>query len=589
MAMASRDGKRRDARGVDPPGGLAPASDLVGYEVAVVALVALAVYASTRSAVPALTHDALAYLLGIERGGAHLYHPHHLAYGPVAAVWLDALVGLDLAGDSLDEHLSAVALFNSVAGACAASLVYALLRNRAGLPRRPAAAGTLGAGLSFGLWFYSGNVEVYVLPMVFLLAALYVVTAPELTGRHILAVGVLHGLAVLGHQVHVLFVAVVVVALAGRGMATRRHLLGYIGATAAVVATAYGLVLGLVVRPRSAGSAMDWFTSYAQADAYWYRPGPSTVPAAAFGLGRSVLGGHFLFRIDAVADRVTDAFPGKSLSDEAFLVRGLGYPLSVGLSGVAGVAAALLGIVLVRGLRDRRRLPLAAGRLVAPLVAWLAAYAAFFLVWEPWNAEFWIPQATALWLLLAVLCAAPASTGGPAPSRHMGRAPARTGTLLLAAAGLVAVVNLVGSILPATDEANDVYARQYGALAQVIGRGDAVVVDRPHLGVGYTRRFTEATPIPASPFATAVDPDRPAHGFSPRRVVARTDRTLAAGHVVAIAPELLAAPATDEAAETGEALERRYGSSWRPVETASGVDWLVVDGQAAAAQRTRGG
>lgn len=71
--------------------------------------------------------------------------------------------------------------------------------------------------------------------------------------------------------------------------------------------------------------------------------------------------------------------------------------------------------------------------------------------------------------------------------------------------------------------------------------------------------------------------------------MARTDRTLAAGHVVAIAPELLAAPATDEAAETGEALERRYGSSWRPVETASGVDWLVVDGQAAAAQRTRGG
>jgi hypothetical protein len=324
-----------------------------------------------------------------------------------------------------------------------------------------------------------------------------------------------------------------------------------------------------VVRPRSPILAVEWFTAYARERGYWYRPGPTTVPAAAFGLGRALIGGDFLFRLDPVADRVAEAFPGKSLSDEAFLVRRLATPVVVGLAVLAVVAAALLGIVLVCGLRERRALSPPARRLVAPLAVWLAVYGAFFLVWEPWNLEFWIPQATALWLLLAVLCA-PRSA-----SRH--QTPAGASVALVTAAVLVAAVNLVGSILPATDEANDVYARRYGDLGEVVGAGDAVVVDRPHLGVGYARRFTAATPIPASAFSTSVDPDGPSHDFSPTQPLEAVERILDRGHDVAVPPELLDRPATSDAARTGEALRQRYGARLRPVVTSSGTRLLVIE------------
>jgi hypothetical protein len=536
-------------------------------EVAAVWVVGVAVYASTRSSVPALTHDSLNYLLAIEQGGAALYHPHHLAYNAVSAMWLDALDGLGIAGD----HLRAVALLDSLLGASSAALVYALLRIRARLPGWLAVAGTAGAGLSFGVWFYSGTIEAYILPLVCLLASLYVLVAPQLSGWHLVAVGAFGGLAVLGHQVHVLFAAVVLVTLVRRGMATRAYLVRYLGALAGVVVTAYGLVLGLVVRPDSPQAAADWFTSYAQDSANWYPPDLATLPAAAFGLGRSLVGGHFMFRIDAVTDRISEAFPDKSLGDETFLVRGLSTAEVAGLVALAAAVAILLGWVAVQGMRRRHELPPAAARFVTPLVTWLAVYSAFFLFWEPWNVEFWIPQATALWLLLAVLSApAPAAAG----ERPDGRRPA---TVLLVAAGLVAVTNLVGSILPASDEGNDVYARQYGDLGEVVGSGDAVVVDRPHLGVGYTHRFTEATAIPASGFAITVDPDHPSLGFSADQALDEVDRVLASGHVVALSPDLVERPASADAADTGTALCRAYSGRWRPTETTSGVTWLVID------------
>ncbi|HEX8803718.1 MAG TPA: hypothetical protein VF743_05980, partial [Acidimicrobiales bacterium] len=529
-------------------------------------LVAVAVYARTRSSVPALTHDALDNLLAIEGGGAALYHPHHLAFGAVSWVWLRLLRAAGVDGDPLLD----VALLNSVLGGVCVALAHVLLRVRAALPAPLALAGAAGAGLSFGVWFYSGNVEVYVLPLALLLAALLAATAPRPTAWTATAAGALHGLAVLGHQVHVLFAAVLLVALVRRG-ADRGQLARYLGTAAAVVVAGYGLVLGLVVRPSSPGAAVDWATSYAQERSYWYPPGRSTLPDAAIGFGRAVIGGHFAFRLDNVREQVVGRFPGKSLADEAFLVRRLDAAGTVVLLAAALVAAALLVGVLVTGARRLRTLPAPARGLVPPLVTLLGVYGLVFLFWEPWNPEFWIPQATALWLLAATL-SAPRVRAGPG-----GRRLDRPAAALAASAVLVGVVNLAGSIVPATDPGNDVYAVRYGALAPLVGPGDLVVVDRPHLGVGYATRLTDATPVPATTFSTSVDPDRPAPADLPDDVLARVDRALADGHRVAVDPELVTRPSNPEAARTGRELRVAHGDRWRAVRADNGVRWLVID------------
>src|SRR5262245_56316006 len=204
-------------------------------------------YALTLSSVPALTHDSLNYLDNIRTGGMALYHPHHLAYNAVARVWLNLLGALGLGGDALHR----VELLNSLFGGVAAALVWTLLRHQAKAGPRAALAATAGAAFSFGVWFYSVSVEVYILPLVLLLATLLVLTGPRLTRPTMAAAGVLNGLAVVAHQINVLFaVVVVVVAVHGVDRRTARaRLAAYGTAAAGVVAAAYGAVLGLVVRP----------------------------------------------------------------------------------------------------------------------------------------------------------------------------------------------------------------------------------------------------------------------------------------------------------------------------------------------------
>ena len=142
---------------------------------------------------------------------------------------------------------------------------------------------------------------------------------------------------------------------------------------------------------------------------------------------------------------------------------------------------------------------------------------------------------------------------------------------------LVAVTNFAGSILPAVDSANDIYAYRFRALGRVVGAGDAVVVDRPYLSTGYNTRNTGAGAIPAEPYSETVGPIDPADSFSPEAVVLQVQTVLDGGHRVAVEPELVDNPASDEAEQAGDLLEQVYGDRWYRVEPAPGVEWLVID------------
>ena len=520
------------------------------------------VYALTLSHVPALTPDGPTYLLAIDARGGALFHPHHLAYNAVARVWLDLLGALGLGGDPLPR----VELLDALLGGCVAALVWTLLRRRAGLGRGVAAAATAGAAFSCGVWLYSVAVEVYLLPLALLLATLLVLTTPRPSLATMAGVGLLNGLAVLAGQANLLF-AVVVVVVVVRG-ATRRTALArlavYGAAAAPVTAGGYGAVLAFAVRVDPA----DWLTRYAQNGGYWHLR-PDAPAYAALGAGRALIGGAFAFRLAAVRDRVSSRFAGRSLDDEAFLVRHLPPALDAVLGVVAVAGLVLLVATLAGAVRRRRELRPEARRLAVPLVAWLVAYSLFFLVWNPENLEFWIPQVTIVWMLAAL----GAATAVPAPPR-VARRRVRA---LAGAAAAVAVVNGLGTILPATQASDDLYAVRYRALAHLVGPGDLVVVDRPYLGVWYTRRFTGATPIPARPYSEQVPAHEP-RPAPPARIADRADRALAEGHTVALDANALEAASHPLAFGVAWELAGRFGPRWHEVPAPEGLPgWFVIE------------
>ena len=572
MLVGADDTTATDAPGRALPADVdhgAPRTNLPRREAVVVGGVAAVVYLLTRSAVPALTHDSLTYLQAIEHGGEGLFHPHHLAYNALSRVWLDLWTALGLGNDSL----RVVESLNALLGAASAVLVWLTLRTRAGLARGPAAIGTGGAGLSYGFWYYSVSLEVYLLGLVLLLAAFLVLTSPRRTPGVIVAVGVLNGLAVLGHQANVLFGIVVVIELARRvDRATAARRIALYGATAAgVVVAAYGAVLALVVRPASVDQASNWFTRYAQAEGYWHLE-PGALVESTAGLGRALVGGQFAYRLDGFRERATAMFPGKSLVDEMFLVRDLPPAVASALVVLAVLGGVLLAATVAVGLWRRRNVSEPGRSLLHPLLVWFVVYSAFFVVWEPLNPEFHIPQVTVLWMVAAVLITATPKTAG----EQSGPGARRAAAGLLVATACVAVANAVGTVLPATDARNDVYAARYTALSDVVTAGDLVLVDHPHLGVGYTARHTDAEAVVVTDYVATVALERPPMP-SAAQVAAQVERAVAGGHRVVVDAHLVIDPSNEAARLVGAELLVRFGGVWRELHVTGSRGWYVID------------
>lgn len=477
----------------------------------VVAAVATVLYAVSSTPNLALAHDAAGYLLTIERGSlATQFHPHHLLYAPTAAAWLGLLRRLTGAVSGA----IGVALLNALAGGACVGLVARILAG-SGVGPRMAAAAAAAAGSSFGLWFYSASVEVYVIPLAFLLGALLLAIGRPSPARAAW-IGLLHGLAMVFHQIHVLFGVVILATLATWPRDQWRSMLGvYIGAGTAVVVVAYGWAL-TVIQPASMAEAWRWFTMYAQDGGYIHGLSMGTLAKAVVGAARSIVGGHFAFGLGPVQALLSGAFPDKILIDETFLVRRLPPLLLGGLIGASALAVACFGWLALHAKRQR-----APGTVLRrALVAWITVYSIFFLFWDPFNLEFWIPQATALWMLVGLEL----------------RATGRRATAVLAgAAALLLAVNGIGTIGPARDSANDAFAQRLRPLDYSFSTGGLLVLSRDHILGPYA-----ALSLGAETMGLAEATSTHGARYAADSAWARILRATAAGACVAVDEEALA-------------------------------------------------
>jgi hypothetical protein len=214
------------------------------------------------------------------------------------------------------------------------------------------------------------------------------------------------------------------------------------------IAIVGGTYLAIAVATGHAGSTTGfwtWLLGYGTQAKYWSPLGPKAVLLAGVGLGRAVIGGHFVFAIPALQERMEILFPGNSLDDEAYLVRGYAGGAAetlLGLSVLWIIAAAACLALAVAGaahlVRHSRWAPL------LPLLAWLVPYALFFTAWDATNVDFWVPQVLLGWMLLAIGLVA-------------GYAARQAASVLAALATGLLVLNGLGSIVPARDPRNDYY------------------------------------------------------------------------------------------------------------------------------------
>ena len=312
------------------------------------------------------TFDALSYILDVDRKPwRELFHPHHLAYGPLGALirGLAAAVGW---GGSAEKLLQ---LANATAGALGVALFGGVVARAAGRIWA-GATGALLLGASYAYWYYAIEVEVYTLAALCLIVALglMLALARAPSARLAAALGVAQGCAVLFHQTNVLLCVPALVALlvgtvdGGRwtvdgGRRLVAHLVAYGMPLALIVGGAY-LGVGVGVSGfRSWEGLYAWMVGYTTTG-YW--------------------GG---------------AVDGSKL---ALLAKGLAQ-------SIAQPGGALMGLVLLATLLLNLCGLRAAPRGTVPMaVAWLAVYGTFFLWWEPDNVEFWIASLPPFYLLVVL-------------------------------------------------------------------------------------------------------------------------------------------------------------------------------------------
>jgi hypothetical protein len=189
-------------------------------------LFALLVVAGLYLATLAVNHgeaeDSTWYADAITRGApAYQFHPNHLLYNFANRVFFR---GWQLLGYGGAAELPAK-LLNVAAALAVLALVDSIARRACVSPRLRAVT-LLAISSGFGFWWYSVEVETYVLPLVFVLLALrqLLVVAEDFEPlRGHIRLGIYVGLAILLHQQHLVLGLVILAGYAAilRGQAVR--------------------------------------------------------------------------------------------------------------------------------------------------------------------------------------------------------------------------------------------------------------------------------------------------------------------------------------------------------------------------------
>lgn len=409
-------------------------------------------------------HDSIGYLNGIVKGHP-LFHQHHLLYHFIAHYWL---VGAKAIFPGIADYYL-VEAFTAIWGSGSLTIAYCFLHKRFKLSPLLSVIATAVIAFSYGMWFYSVNIEVYAPAMFFLLAALYKLSDPNFSQRDVVEVVLLHCAGILFHQIHILFTITVLIIIwqHRKKINLTRALLQYVAIGIVLVGGAYFIVGWMVEGQNTVARFVYWLQGYAAGDSYWRGLHNNTPVHVATGLSHAFLGGHFVFRLPGAVDYINKATGGRSLTDEQYLVRNMSEETAIFLSALTTVLAVIMIWLVIRFFRKYKTIRREWLYETRPLLITGIIYSIFFCFWEPEILEFWIFQTVLFWLVLL---------GTLLHSRD--NLPFRLKPMAAAAvfAGLLFCINYFGSVRYLLNVENDLYYQKTAPIKNVITPNDGVLL-----------------------------------------------------------------------------------------------------------------
>lgn len=408
------------------------------------------------------TYDGMVFASRVEREDTSLYdlfHPHHLLYtilGRLVFLW-----GRD--HGATWDGLVALQFFDLMTGVLGVCLAFHLLVRETD-DRPMALLSAAGLGLSCSYWYFSTTPGVRIFATVTPLLAWYVLTylrkAPPAFGW---AVGLAHGLAVLGHQTNLLLIPAFLGGIAclpekdrwERLKAAAYYLIGL----TLVVLVAYAFVGRYICYRKTYESWLWWVFSYFHVQQWGGHLQP-----AGFESGKGAMVQAFL----------RPNLSTKDLGD--FLT--FGAAKTIFQYGLWTLLALLL-LRLGHFWNHRRQVLWVA-------LLWLVAYVPFFVWWEPWNIEFWVSSTVPCWVLMG-LVASDLSQRWSSPVLHFAN---RVVLIVIWSSiiGLLFVYNFQGNILRTAENTHG-HRELLGALDWKVRVDDLLVLDGLNTIPFYIERY----------------------------------------------------------------------------------------------------
>lgn len=430
-------------------------------------------------------HDSIGYLNGIVKGSP-LFHQHHLLYHFTAHYWL--VFTQMLFPGVKDFYL--VELFTALWGSGSMVIVYSFFRHRFNFSGVLSFLSTTVIAFSYGIWFYSVNIEVYAPPMFFLLLALYILTKRDFTKKDVWKVIVLHCFAILFHQVNILFIPIILYCFwrNRKKINLPVSLLQYIIIGIVLVGGAYFIVGWMVEGQDTVAKWVRWLEGYAADEDYWEPLSMKTPINATIGYAHAILGGHYIFRVPGIEDWINRTLPQHSLHDEMFLGRKISPVTAIILTTLSLVLGILMLLMVVRFVKKFRTIRAKLGHVIGPLLISWVIYSAFFCFWMPEILEFWLLQTVWLWLMLIGVLSI---TGFPLKLK------AATGIGILSL--LLLVINYFGSIRWILDIDNDLYYEKTEPVKDEASSKDLIILQDGWIIKDFLTYYTRAD-VEAIPF-----------------------------------------------------------------------------------------
>lgn len=406
-------------------------------------------------------HDSIHYLNCIIDGHP-LANQHHLIYKYVVYGWLHVVQTFL---PSVKDFVI-VESFTAIWGAGSATVIYLFFRNRFAVSVLPSLLALATVLFSYGIWFYSTNIEVYAPPLCLVLLCLYLLTGKNKRAGTWWIIIALHILSILFHQVNILFTPVILFALwrDQDRSAFRSWFLRYAMAGLVFVGGAYFVMGWVVEKQNSFPKWKRWVEGYTAENTYWKPLSAQTPVQVAYGYGHAFIGGHYIFSFPPVKEAINKSLSSHSIGDELFIARNVSSGMASFLVGLTLLLGAGMLFLLVRFLRKFRLYRQQFGILIDLLLLTWVLYTGFFLFWIPEILEFWLLQTVLLWLLLL-------GTFLSSPQRSN---LFRIGAPLVLASCLF-IINYFGSIKWMQDVKNDWYYDKVQRIQQFAGEKDLVL------------------------------------------------------------------------------------------------------------------